>query len=78
MRRKDVSYNPIVGANDMTVSWNIAFVKRSLNVAPRSSIPDTYCTPLVTRNNRSKLDSLHHQPTRSYTNLSRDVLSHRW
>jgi len=41
------TYKLIVAENDMTISRNIAFVKRSLNVAPRLSASDICCTPLI-------------------------------
>ena len=76
--RDTTTYKPIVAANDMTISRNIAFVKRSLNVAPRSSASDTCLHAFDCQEHRSKLDSLHLQTTRSYTNLDRsNILSCR-
>jgi hypothetical protein len=44
-----MTYNPIVATSDRTISRNIAFVKRSLNFAPRCSAAATCCTPLIDR-----------------------------
>jgi hypothetical protein len=44
------TYNPIVATSDRTISRNIAFEKRSLNLAPRCSASATCCTPLTARN----------------------------
>jgi hypothetical protein len=42
-------YRPTVAEIDITISRNIAFVKRSLNFAPRCSAAATCCTPLIER-----------------------------
>lgn len=44
-----MTYNPIVATSDRTMSRNIAFEKRSLNLAPRCSASATCCTPLIAR-----------------------------
>jgi hypothetical protein len=44
-----MTYNPIVATSDRTISRNIVFEKRSLNLAPRCSAAATSCTPLIDR-----------------------------